>query len=160
MAWSSLRSGAWRRPRLLLALKTAIAAGVAWAVVQPLGGFVADYPYYAPLGVVVATSTSIVASVRTAVQSVAAIFTGAVLAVLVDVLPVPGAIAIAVGIGVGVVVAAAPLFGSMGSWVPLATLFVLIIGGDHPWRYAAASRCCTTARAACGRRMSTRTTAA
>ncbi|MGZ4475539.1 MAG: hypothetical protein ACXVWW_07510 [Nocardioides sp.] len=138
MPLSSLRSAIWRHPRLLLALKTAIAAAVAWAVVQPLGGFVADYPYYAPLGVVVATSTSIVASVRTAAQAVAAIFTGAALAVVVEVLPVPGAVAIGIGIGIGMVVAAAPPFGSMGSWVPLATLFVLIIGGDHPWRYAAA----------------------
>ena len=133
---SSLRAAVWRHPHPLLAVKTAIAAGIAWAVVQPLGGFVADYPYYAPLGVVVATSTSIVGSARTAAQAVIAILAGAVLAVMIEVLPVPGAVAIAAGIGVGLVVAAAPLFGSMGSWVPFATLFVLIIGGHHPWRYA------------------------
>lgn len=117
-------------------MKTAIAAGLAWVVVQPLGGFVADYPYYAPLGVVVATSTSIVGSVRTAIQAVVAIFAGALLAVVTEVLPVPGAVAIAIGIGLGMIVSAAPLFGTMGSWVPFATLFVLIIGGHHPWRYA------------------------
>jgi len=138
MPFPSLRAAVWRHPRPLLAAKTAIAAGIAWVLVQPLGGFVADYPYYAPLGVVVATSTSIVGSVRTGVQAVAAIFAGALLAVVVRVLPVPGAVAIAIGIGIGVLVAAAPLFGAMGSWVPFATLFVLIIGGNHPWHYAAA----------------------
>lgn len=138
MPLSSVRAAVWRHPRLLPAAKTAVAAGVAWAVAQRLGGFVADYPYYAPLGVVVATSTSIVGSMRTAVQAVAAIFTGAVLAVLIEVLPVPGSVAVAIGIGTGVVVASAPLFGAMASWVPLATLLVLIIGGSHPWRYATA----------------------
>lgn len=138
MPLSSLRTAVWRHPHLLLAAKTGVAAGVAWTAVQSLGGFVADYPYYAPLGVVVATSTSIVGSMRTALEAVSAIFTGAMLAVLVEVLPLPGAVAIALGISVGAVVATAPLYGAMGNWVPFATLFVLIIGGDHPWRYAAA----------------------
>lgn len=138
MPFPSLRAAVLRHPRPLLAVKTALAAGIAWALVQPLGGFVSDYPYYAPLGVVVATSTSIVGSARTGLQAVAAIFTGALLAVVVEVLPVPDPVSIAVGIGLGVIVAAVPVFGSMGSWVPFATLFVLIIGGAHPWRYAAA----------------------
>lgn len=144
------RDAVLRHPRPLLAAKTAVAAGVAWALVQPLGGFVSDYPYYAPLGVVVATSTSIVGSVRTGLQAVVAIFTGALLAVMVEVLPVPGAASIALGIGLGMLVAAAPLFGSMGSWVPFATLFVLIIGGPHPWRYAAAYGGLTALGAALG----------
>ena len=134
----SMRAGIWRRPRLTLAVKTGVAAGAAWLLVQPLGGFVDDYPYYAPLGAVVAMSTSVVASVRTAAGAVAAIVAGAVLAVAIDALPLPGPAAITVGIGLGVLVAAAPIFGTMGGWVPLATLFVLIIGGRDPWRYAAA----------------------
>ena len=135
---SSLRTTVFRHPHLLLAAKTGIAAGIAWTVVQTLGGFVADYPYYAPLGVVVATSTSIVGSTRTAVQAVVAILSGAVLAVLIEVLPIPGAVAIALGITAGMIVATAPIYGAMGSWVPFATLFVLIIGGNDPWGYAAA----------------------
>ena len=46
------------RPRTLLALKAAVAAGLAWLVVLPFSGVADDYPYYAPLGAVVATSTS------------------------------------------------------------------------------------------------------
>lgn len=146
----SLRSAAWRRPRLALAAKSAGAAGAAWLLVQPFGGFVDDYPYYAPLGAVVVMSTSVVGSVRSAAQAVAAIATGAALAFAVDMLPLPGAVAIAIGIGVGVLVGAAPAFGAMQGWVPLATLFVLIIGGNDPWRYAAAYAGLTAVGAALG----------
>jgi uncharacterized membrane protein YgaE (UPF0421/DUF939 family) len=128
----------WRHPHPVLAAKTAIAAGAAWLLVQPLGGFVHDYPYYAPLGAVVAMSTSVVESIRSAAQAVAAILAGAGLAFAVDTLPLAQPAAVALGIGLGVLVSAAPTFGSMGSWVPFATLFVLIIGGDDPWQYAAA----------------------
>lgn len=127
-----------RYPRLLLAVKTAVASGIAWLLVQPLGGFVDDYPYYAPLGAVVAMSTSVVASVRSGAQAVAAIVAGAMLAVAVHALPVTEPVAIGVGIGLGMLLAAARPFGEMGSWVPFATLFVLIIGAHDPWRYAAA----------------------
>jgi len=138
MASSPVQAALWRHPHAQLAAKTAVGAGIAWLLVQPVGGFVSTYPYYVPLGVVVAMSTSVVGSVRSAAQAVAAIFTGAALAFTVDALPLPGAAAVAVAIGVGVLVAAAPVYGTMGSWVPFATLFVLIIGGDHPLRYAVA----------------------
>lgn len=140
----------WRHPRLVLAVKAAAASGLAWLFIQPLGGFVDDYPYYAPLGAIVAMSTSIVGSVRSAAQAVAAIVTGAALAFGVDVLPLPEAIAVAAGIGIGVVVAGARVFGTMGSWVSFTTLFVLIVGGAHPVRYAAAYGSLTALGAAFG----------
>lgn len=138
MRISALRAATWRHPRLLLATKTAVAAGLAWVLVQPLGGFVDDYPYYAPLGAVAAMSTSVVSSVRTAVQAVVAILTGATIALLVDALALPGPAGVAVGVGAGVLVGGLGVYGAMGSWVPFATLFVLILGGEDPWRYAAA----------------------
>jgi uncharacterized membrane protein YgaE (UPF0421/DUF939 family) len=135
---SMLPAATWRHPRLGLAAKTAVAAAVAWLLVQPFGDFVHSYPYYAPLGAVVAMSTSVVESVRSGLQAVAAIVAGAVLAFAVAALPLPEPAAIALGIGLGVLVAGARAFGTMGSWVPFATLFVLIVGGSHPFRYAAA----------------------
>jgi uncharacterized membrane protein YgaE (UPF0421/DUF939 family) len=145
-----LRSAAWRHPRLLLAGKTALAAGAAWLLVQPFGGFVDDYPYYAPLGAVVATSTSVVGAARTAAQAVAAILAGAALAVTVNALPLAEPLAIAIGIGIGVLVAGVRGFGTMGSWVPFATLFVLLIGSDDPAEYVAAYGGLTALGAALG----------
>lgn len=133
----SLRA-TWRYPTLLLAVKTAIAAAVAWLLVQPFGGFVDNYPYYAPLGAVVAMSTSVVQSVRTAAQAVAAIVTGAALAFGMDALPLTEPLAIGLGLGLGTLLAAVRFFGAMAGWVPFATLFVLIVGAHDPWRYAAA----------------------
>lgn len=138
MSVRALLAASWRHPRLLLAAKAAVAAGLAWALVQPLGGFVDDYPYYAPLGVVVAMSTSVVASAKRAGQAVSAIATGAVIAVAVHALPLPSPAGVAVGIGVGLVIAGLRVFGALGTWVPFATLFVLILGGNEPWWYAGA----------------------
>jgi len=138
MPFHALRTASWRYPRMLLAAKGAVAAGLAWALVQPLGGFVDDYPYYAPLGAVVAMSTSVVSSVRNTARALLAITTGATLALAIHGLAPPAPLGIAVGIGAGLLLAGVPLFGPMGSWVPFATLFVLIIGGDEPWQYALA----------------------
>lgn len=134
----ALRAATWRHPRLLLATKTAVAAGLAWTLVQPLGGFVDDYPYYAPLGATAAMSTSVISSVETTVRATVAIVTGGTIALVVEALSLPGPAGVAVGIGAGVAVGGLRLYGAMGSWVPFATLFVLILGGEDPWQYAAA----------------------
>lgn len=144
------RSASWRYPRLLLALKTGVATAGAWLLVQPFGGFVDKYPYYAPLGAVVAMSTSVVHSVRTAIQAVAAIITGAALAFGVHALPLPEPVAIGIGIGLGMLCATVRVFGTMAGWVPFATLFVLIVGAGNPWEYAAAYGGLTALGAAVG----------
>jgi hypothetical protein len=86
----------------------------------------------------VATSTSIVGSVRSSAQAVSAIAVGVGLALAIRATPVPEPLALVVGIVVAVLVSAAPWFGTMASWVPFAALFELIAGADDPWRYAAA----------------------
>ena len=48
-----------RHPRYGLAAKAALAASLAWAVVQLVPGPASAYPYYAPLGAVIATSTTL-----------------------------------------------------------------------------------------------------
>lgn len=121
-----------------MAAKTAFAAGAAWLVVQPIGGFVHHYPYYAPLGAAVAMSTTVAASLRFTLQSVVAILSGAVLALAVRALPVGEPAAIALVTGAGTLVAGWPFLGRMSGWVPIAGLFVLILGGDQPGRYVVA----------------------
>ena len=118
----------WRHPRVGLALKTAVAAVLAWLCVQPLGGFVDDYPYYAPLGAVIAMSTSIASSVRSSAQAVGAILVGAGLALVVRSVPLPQPVALGVVIAIGMVLAGLRLLGPMGGLVPIASLFVLVVG--------------------------------
>lgn len=128
----------WRHPRLLVALKAACAGGIAWALVHPIGGFVHDYPYYAPLGAIVAMSTSVANSVRYSAQAVVSILIGGAFAILAMKFDIEDILAIGLIIGIGTVVAGWARLGAMGSWVPIAGLFVLVVGRTDPWQYVVA----------------------
>src|SRR5690606_21273900 len=52
------------RPLVPVAVKVALAAALAWLVVQPLGGAADHYTYYAPLGAVVVVSSRLGQSLR------------------------------------------------------------------------------------------------
>lgn len=119
------------RPRLPMAAKAATVAALAWLVVLPFGGTAERYAYYAPLGAVVAVSSTLVTSVRVSFQSIGAILLGAVLAYCAGATPLPEVISLALVVGLGVVVAGWKLLGPIGSWVPIAALFVLIIGSGN-----------------------------
>ncbi len=62
-------------------LKAAVAAGLAWVLVLPLGGVADAYPYYAPLGAVIAVSSTVAGSLRSSLQAVVSIAIGAAIAV-------------------------------------------------------------------------------
>ena len=119
-------------PRTVLALKAALAAGAAWLLVQPFGGVADDYPYYAPLGAVVVMSTTVMTSVRTGLQAIAALGVGAALAVVVVQVPLPQVVGIMVVVGIGTALSNWRRLGAMSVWVPFAALFVLILGGEDP----------------------------
>ena len=53
-------------PRLQLALKAGLAAGIAFAIAPFMPGSAADYPYYAPLGALVAMYENVAGSMRRA----------------------------------------------------------------------------------------------
>ncbi|WP_126688288.1 hypothetical protein [Nocardioides ferulae] len=136
--------GAWREvlrhwlaehPRVTLAAKTAIAAGIAWIAVRQAGGWLADYPYYAPLGAVVAVTNTVARSLREGGQAVTAILLGASLAFSVRLLDLPVVVSLAVVVGAGTLLAGLPFLRSMGSWVPVSGLFVLLVGGSDPVHY-------------------------
>lgn len=133
-----VRRLSWRYPRLMIAVKAACAGGIAWALVHPIGGFVHDYPYYAPLGSVVAMSTSVASSVRYSAQAVGAILIGGTFAILAMTFDVEAILAIGLVIGIGTIVAGWGRLGGMGSWVPIAGLFVLVVGRSDPWQYVLA----------------------
>jgi uncharacterized membrane protein YgaE (UPF0421/DUF939 family) len=120
-----------------LAVKAAFAASVSWALVQLVPGPVADYPYYAPLGAVIATSSTLAGSARGAMQAVTAIMLGAVVALGADALWGPNVVTIASVIGIGVLLAGWKGLGSSSTWVPTSALFVLIIGHGNSLAYVA-----------------------
>ncbi len=124
-----------RHPRLGMAVKAALAASLAWALVQLVPGPAADYPYYAPLGALIATSTTLTGSAREAAQAVTAISLGAAVALAVDALAGPNLVTIALVVALGVLVGSWSRLGSSRSWVPTSALFVLIIGAGDPTAY-------------------------
>jgi uncharacterized membrane protein YgaE (UPF0421/DUF939 family) len=118
-----------------MAIKAALAASLAWALVQLVPGPAADYPYYAPLGALIATSTTLTGSAREAAQAVTAISLGAAVALVADALAGPNLVTIALVVAAGVLVAGWPRLGSSRSWVPTSALFVLIIGDSNTTAY-------------------------
>lgn len=133
-----MRTILWRHPRWTLSAKTALAAALAWLLVQPIGGFIHQYPYYAPLGAVVGMSTTVVSSLRASWQAAAAVSLGCLLALGLQPLGLPIPVDIALVVGSGTLLAASPPLGAMGGWVPTAALFALVLGHEHPVGYVAA----------------------
>ncbi|MGY1750017.1 hypothetical protein [Modestobacter sp. SYSU DS0511] len=126
-----------RHPRAGLAVKAAVAAAIAWALVQLLPGPAADYPYYAPMGALLATTTSLAGSARESFQTVAAVALGAAIALVADAVTAPNLVSIATVIGIGVLLSGWNRLGSARTWVPTAALFVLIFGDRDPLDYVA-----------------------
>jgi uncharacterized membrane protein YgaE (UPF0421/DUF939 family) len=127
---------AWsRNPRLGLAVKAAVASALAWAVALAVPGPAGQYPYYAPLGALLATTTTLAGSAREAAQTVAAIVAGAGIALAVEALATTNVVTIALVVAAGVLLAGWHRLGSARSWVPTAALFVLIVGDRDPVGY-------------------------
>lgn len=123
----------WQRP-----LRAAVAASAAWAIVQTMGGTADQYPYYAPLGAVVAITTTAAGSVRESARTMAAMVVGIALAVLTEPLPPILGILLVVGIGTALGALGSRWFGAAASWIPITGMFVLVIGGNTPYGYAGA----------------------
>ncbi|MDF1605676.1 hypothetical protein [Nocardioides sp. YIM 152315] len=132
------RSAARAHPAYFLAVKAAVATMLAWLVVGPIGGFAAEYPYYAPLGALAVVSTSVAVSMRSSVEVVVAILLGAAIALAAQLLPLPEPIPLGLAVIVASLVAASGVAGAMGSWVPLAAMFVLVAGAGESIEYSAA----------------------
>ena len=65
-----------RGARILLALKTSLAVALSWVVAQRMPGVIDDYPYYAPLGAVIAVHPTVADSAAAAWRTVVAILLG------------------------------------------------------------------------------------
>ncbi|WIB26263.1 FUSC family protein [Curtobacterium sp. MCSS17_015] len=126
------------QPRLLHAAKAAAAATLAWVVAQNVPGVAAEYPYYAPLGAVVAMQTTVFAGLRSGLQTLVGIALGIAVAAFTMWVGDPGVLAVAITVGVGVLVGGFRILGEGSSWVSTAALFVLLVGGAHAEGYSLA----------------------
>ncbi|KQQ09829.1 hypothetical protein ASF46_01540 [Rathayibacter sp. Leaf296] len=140
MVTSTRAARAWRAataaPRLLLAAKTALAVGIAWALAPHVPGVAEEYPYYAPLGALVSMYPTLMGSARTGLQTLAGLAAGIALATLVVVTVGPTWWTIPTIVGLGVLVSGTGWFGAGKEYVPMAALFVLIIGGADAEDYS------------------------
>ncbi len=122
-------------PRLQLAAKAAIAAGLAFLIAPFMPGSAADYPYYAPLGALVAMYENVSGSMRQGFQTLVGLAIGVGLAFMLFSLGEPSPLTVAIVMGLGVVLAGLPI-GSGSDWIPTAALLVLLVGGHNPDQFS------------------------
>ena len=128
--------GAVTRARLLFAAKTAVAVGLAWMIAPHMPGAADEYPYYAPFGALISMYPTLMSSVRTSLQTLLGLAAGVGLAALVLVTVGPSLWSIAAVVGIGVLISGTGWFGSGREYIPMAALFVLIIGGADAGDYS------------------------
>lgn len=122
--------------RLLLVAKTALAVGLAWTIAPHMPGVTDEYPYYAPLGALVSMYPTLMGSVRSGLQTLLGLATGIGLAAIVVLTVGPTWWTIPAVVGIGVLVSGTGWFGVGREYVPMAALFVLIIGGQNADDYS------------------------
>lgn len=122
--------------RLLIAAKTALAVGIAWTVAQYTPGVTDEYPYYAPLGALLSMYPTLMESAKSGLQTLFALVAGIALALLVVVTVGPTWWSIPIVAGVGVLLSGTGWFGVGREYVPIAALFVLIVGGQDSDDYS------------------------
>ncbi|MFK4762164.1 aromatic acid exporter family protein [Microbacterium sp. ZW T5_45] len=125
-----------RPARLLLVGKTALAVGLAWTIAPQMPGVVDEYPYYAPLGALVSMYPTLLGSVRSSLQTLSGLATGIALATVVVLTIGPNWWTIPLVIGLAMLVSGTGWFGIGREYVPMAALFVLLIGGRNADEYS------------------------
>ncbi|MET4094382.1 uncharacterized membrane protein YgaE (UPF0421/DUF939 family) [Arthrobacter sp. UYCu712] len=123
-------------PRLQLAMKAAFAAGLAFYIAPFMPGSAAEYPYYAPLGALVAMYENVSGSVRQGVQTLVGLALGIGLAFMLFSFGEPSPLTVAVVMGLGVILGGLPRIGSGSDWIPTAALLVLLVGGHDPDKFS------------------------
>ena len=125
-----------RYTRIQLAVKAALAVGIAWTLAPLVPGVAAQYPYYAPLGALISMYPTVSGSAKVGIQTLIGLVTGMALALLVLLFGGPSVWTIALVVGVGVLLAGISRLGAGREYLPMAALFVLVMGGDDPDGYS------------------------
>lgn len=133
--FETLRS-AFQSARLLLAAKAALAVGIAWAIAPHMPGVTDEYPYYAPLGALLSMYPTLMESAKSGLQTLLGLAVGIGLALAVVVTVGPNWWTIPLVAGIGVLLSGTGWFGVGQEYVPIAALFVLIIGGQNSDDYS------------------------
>lgn len=122
--------------RVLLAVKTALAAAIAWWIALRVPGVAAQYPYYAPLGAVACMYPTVAGSARQGFETLIGLSVGFALAFPIILIGDVSVVSVAIVVGVGVLAAGLPRLGAGRDWIPIASLFVLLLGGENPEEYS------------------------
>jgi len=132
--WRSVATSAARAlaaPRLQLAAKAGLAAGIAFWIAPFMPAAAAHYAYYAPLGALVAMYENVSGSMRQGLQTLVGLGVGIALAfVLISLGATP--LSVAAVMALGVLLAGLPRLGAGRDWIPTAALLVLLVGGQNP----------------------------
>lgn len=122
--------------RLLLAAKTAIAVGIAWVVGPLMPGVTDDYPYYAPFGALISMYPTLMSSARSSIQTLLGLGVGVGLAAVIVLTAGPSLWTVLLAVGLGTLISGTGWFGTGREYIPMAALFVLIIGGSRAEDYS------------------------
>ncbi len=137
LARPPLPAGPLSRSRLALAVKAAVASVLAWHAALLIPG-AEEYSYFGPFGAVVAMTFNIAESLRQSVRAAVAIGLGCGLALVSELLIHQATVALGVLVLLGVLLAGSKWLGTMGLWIPLTAVLVLVVGGAQPGAYVAA----------------------
>ncbi|MDH6238499.1 FUSC family protein [Cryobacterium sp. CG_9.6] len=139
--WNASRLASVRRrlrpPRFLQVTKIAVAVAIAWTLSPFLPGDAQELRYYAPLGALLSMHPTLMRSLRSALQTLAGLTVGIVLAGAVLLLSEPSVWTISLVTGLGSLIGGMRWLGVGGEHVPLTAFFVLIIGGPEADNYSA-----------------------
>ncbi|WP_158579954.1 aromatic acid exporter family protein [Geodermatophilus marinus] len=129
-----------RNPVVQQAVRAAVAAGLAWQLALLLPAPLSDYAYYAPLGAIIAVHPTVADSASATWRTVLAIVLGSGLAVAVfwATQPLPRALTLALVVVLAVLLEQWRVLGENASWVPVAAVFMLLLGAGDPLDYAVA----------------------
>lgn len=130
----AVRAEVFSTRRLSLAVKTAVAAAVAWYLAPYVPFADSEYSYYAPLGVLVSMSPTVIDSARAGLLSLAGLAIGIALGLGGLALVwagVPGIVVLALVVGVGVALGGIRALAEGRDWISLAGLFVLLLSGHE-----------------------------
>ena len=122
--------------RVAIAVRTAVAAMVAWLIGSQTGGEFDNYAYAAPLGAFVAVGTTVFTIGRTALQQAIGMAGGAVLGLLMIRLDWNGILEIGLIGLIAVLLQGVPRFSQGATVVPVVAVLVILFGGANPDRYA------------------------
>jgi uncharacterized membrane protein YgaE (UPF0421/DUF939 family) len=119
---------------VLLAAKTALACGLAWYLAPWVPFAENDYSYYAPLGALVSMYPTLMSSLRTGVQTLAGVAVGVCIGIVgVGAVSTgtPPIVALVGVVGMGILAGVVRPLGAGRDWVPMAAIFMLLIGGTN-----------------------------